>query len=72
MFWVIFSIIMLLLFVPAIVAFSKMPQRDKTKARIVICILALLAFVPGLNILVLLGIIVYLGVQWKNEEMDRG
>ena len=72
MFWVVFSLIMLLLFVPAIVAFSKMPQRDKTKARITICVLALLAFVPGLNILVLLGIIVYLGVQWKNEVMERG
>ena len=70
MFWVVFSLIMLLLFVPAIVAFSKMPQKDKTKARIIVCILAVLAFVPGLNILVLLGIIVYIGVQVKNEELE--
>lgn len=72
MFWIVFSLIMLLLFVPAIVAFSKLPQKDKTKARVVICVLALLAFVPGFNILVLIGIVVYFGVQWKNEEMDRG
>ena len=70
MFWVVFSLIMSLLFVPAIVAFSKMPQKDKTKARIIVCILAVLVFVPGLNILVLLGIIVYIGVQVKNEEME--
>ena len=72
MFWIVFSLIMLLLFVPAIVAFSKLPQKDKTKARVVICVLALMAFVPGLNILVLIGIVVYFGVQWKNEEIDRG
>ena len=70
MFWVITWSLMALLLFPAIVAFSKIPQENKNLWRAVVVALVFLAILPGVNLFVLFGIVVYIGVKLVNRNLD--
>ena len=63
MFWIVTFVLFAALLVPAITAFSNIPQDNKNLTRIGIVVLVFLAILPGVNLLVLFGVAVYVGVK---------
>lgn len=74
MFWTIVLIVLGFLLIPAIVAFSQLPQEDKPSWKVIISVLVVMAILPGVNVLVLFGIVVYVFVKLVNKylEEDKG
>ena len=63
MFWVVALSLLAILLIPAITAFSNIPQDNKNLTRVAIVVLVFLAILPGVNLLVLFGVAVYVGVK---------
>lgn len=67
MFWVVALSLLAILLIPAITAFSNIPQDNKNLTRVAIVVLVFLAILPGVNILVLFGVVVYVGIKIVNH-----
>lgn len=59
MFWTIVWIVLGILLIPAVVAYSEIPQEDKPSKKVVIAALAVAAILPGINVLVFYTLVVY-------------
>lgn len=59
MFWSIVWIVLGILLIPAVLAYSEIPQEDKPSKKVVIAVLAVAAILPGINVLVFYTLVVY-------------
>lgn len=71
MFWTIVWIVLGILLIPAVVAYSEIPQEDKPSKKVVIAVLAVAAILPGINVLVFYTLVVYGLVKVVNAYLKE-
>ena len=71
MFWTIVWIVLGILLIPTVIAFSEIPQEDKPSKKVVIAALAVAAILPGINVLVFYTLVVYGLVKVVNAYLKE-
>ncbi len=71
MFWTIVWIVLGILLIPAVMAYSEIPQEDKPSKKVVIAVLAVAAILPGINVLVFYTLVVYGLVKVVNAHLKE-